>query len=1063
MMAANKSDEQHAPARITRLSQEVINRIAAGEVIQRPSNALKELLENSLDAKATRIKLFLRDGGITELRIEDNGSGILKDDFPLLCERFATSKLEKFEDLYSVATYGFRGEALASISFCAQLSITSKTNNEACAYRAHFINGHMYDPDHPDADHTRITPSMVAGMPGTQIIVKKLFYNMSLRQKALKSRWGQEYNSCLRVVSCYAIHNFHCSFSVQKVSDTSANSLDLNYKSTPKKRAKDVIKSIYGGDIASYLIEIAKEHSKIKGLGIKGVISNCDFAMNVANNSKSRSKSKKRIFNTNHRMEFVLFINNRLVESNMIKKSIMSVYEDYLAKNHHPFVYLSISIPPNFVDVNVHPTKKEVKFLHRDEVLQLIQDAINEKLKVENESRTFHAHSLQHFMTQSNQNQMTLSGAISPKKRHTRDLKNGRNNVMQNRRMSSDRNTNKQNTLQLDVEEEREDRKPEPIVTHTKGLIVEETDEDSDDIVMDTKNEEHSDKEEHRNSISPHAPLRRRSKTLSIGNVSDEETTHDTTTNSIYSMPNITDDSEATQSMNDNTDSNRNNGRYNFRRRSTRVSARKSPIKRKRTYSDIISTEDDEDDVIPTNNGNSNNNTMNVNSLQPNIVTLNLNEKKKKPKARKATRVRVDSQQSSLDYYWKTAVHTNGNKRRKLNTSSKTNKNNNASNDHNHNKSNNKRNRNHNQSEQKMSEMDDHANTMNDEDTKPTFNRDPMAFLPKKQMQKKVIAPPDCVDDLMTMIDRNSDANLKKIFEENVFVGCIDSIDQTHKNSNKNNEENEHIKNTFQRVLFQYDTKLYLCNIHRISRVYFFEICIKNIGKFRSIYRFVPNPSAQPTDQDVGLPCIYQLILLALELPESDYDEAIAGPKKEVAESVTTTLCHPSIAKILKDYFSIEIDTEKRTIQAIPCLVDGYIPGLLFLPVFLFRLVAEIEWFKAGSEDGEEEQVNDEIDLSKQLFKQISMEIARFYQIRPPQFYLKLDEKKRHKFGGYLKTKDDLNNKHNLGWILQHVIFRSMNKKCTKYSFHPPKFLCNDGSIVQIACTQQLYKVFERC
>ena len=182
---------------------------------------------------------------------------------------------------------------------------------------------------------------------------------------------------------------------------------------------------------------------------------------------------------------------------------------------------------------------------------------------------------------------------------------------------------------------------------------------------------------------------------------------------------------------------------------------------------------------------------------------------------------------------------------------------------------------------------------------------------------------------------------------------------------------------------------------------------------------------------------------------------------------MTDTLCHPEVAKILLKYFSIEIDVENKVIKSIPCLIDGYIPGLLYLPVFLFRLVTEIEWFK-NAEDGDAE--NDEIDVNdKQLFKQISMEIARFYQLRPPLFYFKMDDNKRSpskrvgRFGGYNRDKENITNKHNLGWILQHVIFRSMNKKCSKYSFHPPKFLTNDGSVVQIACTRQLYKVIERC
>lgn len=640
MSQSQESQTQSSPPRIQKLSEEVINRIAAGEVIQRPSNALKELLENSLDAGSTQIKLYLRDGGISELRIEDNGGGILHDDFPLLCERFATSKLEKFEDLYSIATYGFRGEALASISFCAQLCITSKTKDEQCAYRAHFINGKMYDPDNPEKEHKDVKPTVVAGMPGTQIIVKKLFYNMPIRQKALKSRLSQEYNLCLKVVSCYAIHNTHCSFAVQKLNNVGSNSLDLNVRTNANKKNKDVIKNIYGGSIGQYLIEIHKEHEKIKGLKINGTISNCDFAMNVSGHvsNRNRGKSRKRIFNTNNRMELVLFINNRLVESNMIKKSIMSVYEDYLAKNHYPFVYLSIIIPPNLVDVNVHPTKKEVRFLHQEQVLLLIQEAIDEKLKVENNQRTFHAHSLQHFMTQSNiTNVVSVTSAkkqqmLKKKKEQEKQLKNDAKNiktkpprkecnVIEDIKLIKDESLENQRrkllaSLSASVEEINENINRERQQRQNQNEMV-----DLDESDQNNNDQNQSDDDMNERSSSPNSPLRRRAKVKRphISNVSrqslevndndnsNSNNGNDSDQNGV-ALINIDDDHDEQLSQfnfSPSPQSKRNNNNHNNRRSSLRQNTINN---RKRNYSNMIDTDEDEEDARDL--------SINVNNLQ---------------------------------------------------------------------------------------------------------------------------------------------------------------------------------------------------------------------------------------------------------------------------------------------------------------------------------------------------------------------------------------------------------------------------------------------------------------
>ncbi|KAK3059611.1 DNA mismatch repair protein [Coniosporium uncinatum] len=154
-----------APRRIQALSQDVVNKIAAGEIIVAPVHALKELVENAVDAGATQLEIVVRDGGLKVLQISDNGCGIDKEDLPILCERFTTSKLKAFEDLTSIGTYGFRGEALASISHIAHLSVTTKTKESSCAWKAHYSGGKLVAPKPGQSAE----PKATHGRQGTQI------------------------------------------------------------------------------------------------------------------------------------------------------------------------------------------------------------------------------------------------------------------------------------------------------------------------------------------------------------------------------------------------------------------------------------------------------------------------------------------------------------------------------------------------------------------------------------------------------------------------------------------------------------------------------------------------------------------------------------------------------------------------------------------------------------------------------------------------------------------------------------------------------------------------------
>ncbi|KAL8910901.1 MAG: hypothetical protein Q9171_003856 [Xanthocarpia ochracea] len=361
--AEENSTASQAPKRIKALDQDVVNKIAAGEIIVAPVHALKELIENAVDAGSTSLEIITKDGGLKLLQITDNGHGINRDDLPILCERFTTSKLKTFEDLTSIGTYGFRGEALASISHIAHLTITTKTADSSCAWRAHYADGKLV----PAKPGQSVDPKPTAGRGGTQITVEDLFYNVPSRQKAFRSP-SEEYAKILNVVGRYAVHCTGVAFSCKKLGD-SATSI-----STPSGASTvDCIRQIHGSAVANELLEFAVSDQKW-AFKASGWISNANYHIKKTN--------------------ILLFINHRSVESSAIKKAIEQTYSTFLPKGGRPFIYLSLDIDPQRVDVNVHPTKREVNFLNEDEIIESICNGIKIRLSSVDISRTFTTQSL---------------------------------------------------------------------------------------------------------------------------------------------------------------------------------------------------------------------------------------------------------------------------------------------------------------------------------------------------------------------------------------------------------------------------------------------------------------------------------------------------------------------------------------------------------------------------------------------------------------------------------------------------------------------------------------------
>lgn len=343
--------------RIKPLDVSVVNKIAAGEIVIAPVNALKEMMENSIDAKATMVDILVKDGGIKLLQITDNGCGIDKDDLPILCERFTTSKLEVFEDLSKIETFGFRGEALASISHIARVTVTTKTEKDQCAWKASFSEGKILGQ-----------PKPVAGKTGTIITVEDLFYNIPSRLKALRSP-GEEFNKILDVIGRYSINNNNVGFSCKKFGDSKVALMIKADLST-----KDRVRIVFGANVSTNLMElnidITDDVQRNGLLSASGFVTNLDFT------------NKKPI-------PPAFFINGRLVSCDPMRRSFYQIYSNFLPKGNKPFIYFSLTIKPQNVDVNIHPTKREVRFLNEEEIIDRLAILLQDKLASIDTSRTF--------------------------------------------------------------------------------------------------------------------------------------------------------------------------------------------------------------------------------------------------------------------------------------------------------------------------------------------------------------------------------------------------------------------------------------------------------------------------------------------------------------------------------------------------------------------------------------------------------------------------------------------------------------------------------------------------
>lgn len=320
------------------LDQITIDKIAAGEVIERPASIVKELVENAIDAKATNVVVEIQEGGISFIRITDNGSGIAREDVPNAFLRHSTSKIRSVEDLTHVASLGFRGEALSSIAAVTKVELITKTREETFGTRYIIEGGQelsLEDTGAPD---------------GTTFLIRQLFYNVPARRKFLKTAMteaGHIQDLLMRLALS------HPEVSIQFI-----NNGQEKLRTSGNGKLKDVIYSIYGREVAASLIDMDYDKGGLHMTGFLG--------------KPSVSRGNRNFEN--------FFVNGRYVKSSMISKALEDAYRDFVMQHKFPFVVLHFQIDGEDIDVNVHPTKMELRFQKQQEVYNTVYEGVHRTL-----------------------------------------------------------------------------------------------------------------------------------------------------------------------------------------------------------------------------------------------------------------------------------------------------------------------------------------------------------------------------------------------------------------------------------------------------------------------------------------------------------------------------------------------------------------------------------------------------------------------------------------------------------------------------------------------------------
>ena len=325
--------------KIKLLPENVANQIAAGEVISRPSSIVKELIENSVDSGASKISLIIKNAGKTLIKVTDNGSGIANDEIELAFVRHATSKIKIAQDLFKIKTNGFRGEALSSIAAISYVEAVSRKKNDKLAKSIKIRGSKIQNNEFKVAS------------VGTSISVKNLFYNVPARRNFLKSD-SVELKHIIDEFSRLAISNFNINFSFYKDNN---EIFDLKTSNLRKR-----ISSIFGNKVLNELVPIQEETPLVKIGG---------FIIKPSGARKSRGQQ-------------FFFVNNRFIKSPFLNHAVNSSFHGLLSQKFHPGYFITLDIDPNKIDVNIHPTKNEIKFEDEQSIYAILRSTIKHSLGI---------------------------------------------------------------------------------------------------------------------------------------------------------------------------------------------------------------------------------------------------------------------------------------------------------------------------------------------------------------------------------------------------------------------------------------------------------------------------------------------------------------------------------------------------------------------------------------------------------------------------------------------------------------------------------------------------------